>query len=97
MASRSEYEQEIARGADLWWYQSCGSHGCNIIGGEYYRGWPSYMIDAGGIANRIMPWIAWKYDIRGELYYNIDEMYSRGKDAWNDVYLFGGNGDGTLV
>jgi hypothetical protein len=97
MVSRSGYEQEIARGADLWWYQSCASHGCNIIGGEYYRGWPSYMIDAGGVANRIMPWIAWKYDIRGELYYNIDEMFSRGKDAWNDVYLFGGNGDGTLV
>src|SRR4029079_10509875 len=24
-------------------------------------------------------------------------MYSRQKDPWNDVYLFGGNGDGTLV
>jgi glycosyl hydrolase family 123 len=97
MVNRSEYEEEIANGAELWWYQSCASHGCSIVGGDYYRGWPSYMIDTDGVSNRIMPWLAWKYDIRGELYYNIDEMYSRGKDAWNDVYLFGGNGDGTLV
>ena len=97
MVGRSTYEEEIAKGADLWWYQSCASHGCSIIGGEYHRGWPSYMIDASGVSNRIMPWLAWKYDIRGELYYNIDEMYSRKVDAWNDVYLFGGNGDGTLV
>jgi hypothetical protein len=97
MVGRSAYEEEIAKGADLWWYQSCASHGCSIIGGEYHRGWPSYMIDASGVSNRIMPWLAWKYDIRGELYYNIDEMYSRKTDAWNDVYLFGGNGDGTLV
>ena len=97
MVSRSGYEEEIAKGADLWWYQSCASHGCSIVGGDYYRGWPSYMIDASGVSNRIMPWLAWKYDIRGELYYNIDEMYSRPNDAWNDVYLFGGNGDGTLV
>jgi Glycoside hydrolase 123, catalytic domain/Glycoside hydrolase 123 N-terminal domain len=97
MVKRSAYEDEIAKGVDLWWYQSCASHGCSIVGGEYHRGWPSYMIDAGGVSNRIMPWLAWKYDIRGELYYNIDEIYSRKKDAWNDVYLFGGNGDGTLV
>jgi hypothetical protein len=97
MVSRSEYQTEIANGAELWWYQSCASHGCSIVGGEYHRGWPNYIIDAGGVSNRIMPWLAWKYEIRGELYYNIDEMYSRGKDAWHDVYLFGGNGDGTLV
>ena len=97
MVNRSAYEEEMANGADLWWYQSCASHGCAIVGGDYHRGWPSYMIDADGVSNRIMPWLAWKYDIRGELYYNIDEMYSRGKDAWDDVYLFGGNGDGTLV
>jgi hypothetical protein len=56
------------------------------------------MVDATGLSNRIMPWITWKYGIQGELYYTINEVYSRrDKDAWNDVYLFGGNGDGTLV
>jgi len=81
---------------NLWWYQSCASHGCNIVGGEYFRGWPSYVIDVDAVANRIMPWIAWKYNIRGELYYATNEAYSRKEDAWDHIYLFGGNGDGTL-
>jgi len=85
------------RRANLWWYQSCASHGCSGVGGEYFRGWPGYMIDYSGVANRVMPWLAWKYDIKGELYYNINEAYSHNHDAWTDVYLFGGNGDGTLV
>jgi hypothetical protein len=85
------------RRADLWWYQSCASHGCYTVGGEYFRGWPSYIIDHSGVANRVMPWLAWKYAVKGELYYNINEAYSHKPDAWTDVYLFGGNGDGTLV
>jgi glycosyl hydrolase family 123 len=85
------------RRSNLWWYQSCASHGCSIVGGEYFRGWPSYIIDSSAVANRVMPWMAWKYDIKGELYYNINEAYSHKSDAWWDVYLFGGNGDGTLV
>lgn len=97
MATRDRYSDEISKGRSLWWYQSCSSHGCNIVGGEYFRGWPSYMIDHSGVANRIMQWMAWKYDIKGELYFNMNEAYSKKQDAWNDVYLFGGNGDGTLV
>jgi hypothetical protein len=80
----------------LWWYQSCASHGCNIEGGAYFKGWPSYMIDDSAVSNRVMPWLAWKYRINGELYFNTDEAYSQSKDPWTDVYLFGGNGDGTL-
>ena len=94
---RSGYTEEIEKGNKLWWYQSCASHGCDIVGGEYFRGWPSYVIDNGGIANRIMSWLTWKYDVQGEFYYNINEAYSRKTDAWTDIYLFGGNGDGTLV
>jgi hypothetical protein len=81
---------------DLWWYQSCASHGCNVVGGEYFRGWPNYMIDTAAVSNRIMPWLAWKYGIKGELYYSMDEAYSRKQDAWDNIYLYGGNGDGTL-
>jgi Domain of unknown function (DUF4091) len=80
----------------LWSYQSCASHGCFIVGGEYFRGWPSYVIDVDPVANRIMPWVIWKYDIRGELYYGLNEAYSHKEDAWDHIYLFGGNGDGTL-
>jgi hypothetical protein len=91
-----EYAREIQHGKSLWFYQSCASHGCNIQGGEYFNGWPSYMIDAPGTANRVMQWIAWKYQIQGELYFSTDEAYGERKDPWLDVRLFGGNGDGTL-
>jgi hypothetical protein len=94
---RTAYADEVAKGKQLWWYQSCASHSCSGAGGEYFRGWPSYMIDTGGVANRVMPWIAWKYNIRGELYFNLNEGYRRDRDPWQDVYLFGGNGDGTLI
>ncbi len=80
----------------LWFYQSCASHGCNIVGGHYFTGWPSYIIDVPGASNRVMQWIAWKYRIDGELYYSVDEAYGRGKDPWDSVFLVGGNGDGTL-
>jgi hypothetical protein len=52
---------------NLWWYQSCASHGCNMVGGDYFHGWPSYMIDVDAVANRIMQWLTWKYDVKGEL------------------------------
>ena len=97
MAAREVYGPEIERGKKLWWYQSCSSHGCSGPGGEYFRGFPSYMIDYSGVANRIMPWLAWKYSIQGELYFNLNEAYFQRRDVWSNVYLFGGNGDGTLV
>ena len=93
--SRSVYDSELAGGKQLWWYQACSSHGCNIVGGEYFRGWPSYMIDHDGVRNRIMEWLSWKYDIKGELYFSTDEAFAN-KNPWKDVRLFGGHGDGTL-
>ena len=90
------YDREIQQGKSLWFYQSCASHGCNIQGGAYFAGWPSYMIDVAGAANRVMQWIAWKYRIAGELYYSVNEAYGRGNNPWDNVFLVGGNGDGTL-
>ena len=96
MASRDVYDAEIKGGKSLWWYQSCASHGCKQTTSDYFRGWPSYVIDVTPVANRILPWISWKYKVAGELYYDMDEAFSESKDPWNDFYLFGGNGDGTL-
>ena len=93
---RSGYDADLHEGRELWWYQSCGSHGCNIIGGPYFKGWPSYLVDDTGISNRIMPWLGWRYRISGELYFNIDEAFSHPVDPWTSLLLFGGNGDGTL-
>ena len=89
------YDSELTKGKKLWWYQACSSHGCNVVGGDYFRDWPSYMIDHDAVRNRIMEWMTWKYAIGGELYFNTDEAYGK-KDPWMDVNLFGGNGDGTL-
>jgi hypothetical protein len=90
-----QYSQEAQRGKSLWFYQSCASHGCNGVNKEYFSGWPSYMIDASGAANRVMQWVAWKYRVQGELYYSMTEAYAHG-DPWMDIRLFNGNGDGTL-
>jgi len=53
------------------------------------------MIDDSPVRHRIMEWLTWKYKIGGELYFNTNEAYAK-KNPWSDVYLFGGNGDGTL-
>jgi hypothetical protein len=93
---RSGYDADLREGRQLWWYQSCGSHGCNIVGGPYFKGWPSYTIDDTAVSNRIMPWLAWRYHVSGELYFNVNEAYGDLPDPWAGLYLFGGNGDGTL-
>jgi hypothetical protein len=81
--------------ARVFWYQSCLSHGCDIVGGDYFRGWPSYVIDAPPVAQRIMEWLTYRYRIDGELYYNSVEAYQSG-DPWAAPHLHGGSGDGTL-
>lgn len=91
-AAYSDLGQENAP----WFYQSCGSHGCDEVGGEYFSGWPSYMIDAPAVGNRIMQWLAWRYRIGGELYHNTTRAFGLGRDPWKSVYFHGGNGDGTF-
>jgi len=90
------YARQTRLGNSLWFYQSCASHGCNIVGGQYFTGWPSHMIDLPATANRVMQWLAWKFRIEGELYYSMNEAYGQGNDPWTNIRLFGGNGDGTL-
>jgi hypothetical protein len=93
---RDTYASELAKGKRLWWYQSCGSHGCDIVGGSYFTGWPSYVVDAPAVSHRVMEWLTWKYRVGGELYFNTDEAFGRGIDPWTDIRMHGGNGDGTL-
>ena len=94
--SLDAYARQTQPGKSLWFYQSCASHGCNIVGGQYFTGWPSYMIDMPGAANRVMQWLAWKFRMEGELYYSMNEAYGQGNDPWVNIRLSGGNGDGTL-
>ena len=93
---RAAYDAREKRGEHIWWYQACMSHGCNIVGGSYFTGWPSYAVDAPAMSHRIFEWLTYRYRIGGELYYDTVEAYAAGKDPWRDQLLFGGNGDGTL-
>jgi len=87
----------------LWWYQSCSEHqSCsNGVSGDKTSTWPSYMIDASPIRNRVFQWLAYLDQIGGELYYQIDKCWvpglCAGTDPWKSLYIFGGNGDGTLI
>ncbi|HUS68263.1 MAG TPA: glycoside hydrolase domain-containing protein [Kofleriaceae bacterium] len=94
--SNSSPPPRSAYGDKLWWYQACMSHGCDIVGGSYFAGWPNLAIDAPALSHRILEWLTFAYDVRGELYYNVVEAYVAGKDPWRDQRLHGGNGDGTL-
>ncbi|MFN7131097.1 MAG: DUF4091 domain-containing protein, partial [Myxococcales bacterium] len=102
----TKYGKARKSGARMWWYQSCGSHGCgeqealDASARRYFRGWPSYMVDHDGPLNRAMGALAYRHGIEGELYFNTVEAYHDGKggrgDPWKSVRRFAGNGDGTL-
>jgi hypothetical protein len=72
------------------------SHGCSIVGGSYFSGWPNLTIDTSAVQNRAQGILSWLYGVTGILYYRIDERLPQAWDA-NGLYAFGGNGDGTLV
>ncbi len=98
---RGSYDAWLAHPARmLWWYQSCDQHeSCsNGTAGGPESTWPSYMIDASPVRNRVFQWLAFVYDVSGELYYDTDYCWQGacGGDVWAGVYAFGGNGDGTL-
>ena len=80
---------------EIWWYQACNQHqSCyNGTSGPSSTTWPSYMIDATPVRNRISQWMAYLNRIEGELYYQTDLWR---EDPWDHLYDFGGNGDGAL-
>lgn len=92
--NRSLYDVDIASGKSLWWYQSCMTKGCGITGGASYNGNPQYMVEYSAMHNRIFPWMTFKYDVRGELYYATTATFKT--NPWASILLYGGNGDGTF-
>jgi hypothetical protein len=103
--SRTDYDKFLASSPqkELWLYQSCMSHGCGgtvDIGNPsadmmYFTGWPSYMVDASSVRSRAMEWLSFRYDATGELYYETVQAYYD-RNAWQSIWEFTGNGDGTL-
>ena len=93
---RPDYDGLVAAGKRLWSYQSCMSHGCDVSAtDECTRAWPSYMVDHTAIRNRIMGWQAYRYDLSGELYFDVNYAYGN-SNPWVSQLHFGGNGDGNL-
>jgi hypothetical protein len=93
---RSRYDTWLAQpGKEIWWYQACYQHqSCmNGISGPASSTWPSYMIDASPVRNRVFQWMAFLSRIQGELYYQTDLWK---ENPWDHLYDFGGNGEGAL-
>lgn len=97
--SRESYQPWLDGDAkrELWWYQSCVSHGCGNgcvpSPGRAHTGQPSYMVDAAAVQNRAMEWFSFTSDVAGELYFSTTH---RLQTAWENLCDFSGNGDGTL-
>jgi len=92
----------LGQGKRLFWYQSCMTHGCDGPprggrGAASVEGWTSYMVDHSGPRNRAMGVLAYLAGIDGELYFDTLSAWERDGRPWEDVYRFGGNGDGTFL
>lgn len=100
--SAAELRARLPPGTRVWWYQSCLSHGCK--GGPFedpaleqaYTGWASYMVDHPAPLQRAMGPLAFSAGVEGELYFDTVHAWCRGTQ-WEDLFAFGGNGDGTLL
>jgi len=98
--NRRMYDDFLAKpGKRLWMYTSCMAADCVGASPQQNKptpereGWVDYTIDAAASQNRAMGWLAYEYDVSGELYYGVDQDL---QTAWTDQWEAGGNGDGTL-
>ena len=108
-SQRPRYDAFLSRSPrkQLFWYQSCDQHESCANGrmGPAQATWPSYMVDASPVRNRVFQWMAFLERIEGELYYAVDYCFTRecgptgstSRDPLRSVYAFGGHGDGTLL
>jgi hypothetical protein len=78
---------------EVWGYTYCAQFSCDELEAPYFDGWPAYVIDQPASQARAMGWMAYRYDLSGELYFNTTLALGT---AYQDQYEWGGNGDGTL-
>lgn len=101
IAAARAVRASLRPGASVWWYQSCLSHGCQPRPAadpaveQAFSGWASYMVDHPAAHNRAMGPLAYLAGVAGELYFDTAHAFIR-QDPWEDVFDFGGNGEGTL-
>eukprot|EP00392_Amoebophrya_sp_AT5.2_P002881 g2886.t1 len=91
----------IEQAQTLWWYISCMSQGCDMdlpnnshsrgcVNLPCRSGWPSYMVDTLFERNRKMGVLAYLYDIRGELYWEVDQFNASDIVLGGEAGLAGG-------
>ncbi|MBI1749141.1 MAG: DUF4091 domain-containing protein [Acidobacteria bacterium] len=104
-SARAFYDAPLATGDELWWYESCLTHGCGSTGASpQHDNYPNFNVDVPALFNRSWGFSAIQpYGVTGLFGQNAVLAYSRffqmaapRVDVWDSVYYLGGNGDGTL-
>jgi hypothetical protein len=104
-AARPAFDEVILNGDDLWWYDSCTTHGCGGLAlTPLNDNYPNSTADTSALMNRnwgIMSIVP--YNVTGVLYFDSAFAFSESflmnpprVDVWDSLYYFGGNGDGTF-
>lgn len=80
---RREYDTFLKQpgNPEVWLYTSCNASGCagKNENNKDLEGWVDYTIDAAASQSRAMGWLAYQYDVTGELYYAVDQNLT---NAW---------------
>jgi len=94
--ARQTIREEQAKGGELTWYISC----------DQVYPQPNYFIDAPAMDPVMVPWITWRYQMQGILYWDM-KFWSQTPDPWLSpvTYLSGFlcgagyvlNGEGSLL
>ncbi|MBI3542869.1 MAG: DUF4091 domain-containing protein, partial [Deltaproteobacteria bacterium] len=94
---QSGHWQDYSQAPNYWLYGSCMSHGSctNSTTGHLTRT-PDMMLDEPDVNGRAFSLVAYSMGAQAALYYNSTEAFGQ-LDPWTSQYLFGGNGDGTLL
>ena len=71
---------------------ACADYDTNSVN-PLWAGWPGYVIDQPAAQARAMGWLAFGYDVSGELYWHVSQQLP---NAWTSQWDSGGHGDGTL-
>ncbi len=82
----------------LWTYQSCSPTSTCVDGAQGGDpSWPMRYLDESAASNRLLEWVDFAENVTGELYYDTTmSMAVYGAAAWQNEYVFGNNGDGSL-
>jgi hypothetical protein len=103
---RETYNYVIGLGDEVFWYDSCTTHGCGSPGNQVplLDNYPNSMMDTPALQNRVWGFMTpVPYRLTGIVYfaanYAFGQSFTMGNpsvDVWDSIYYFGGNGDGTF-